>query len=310
MDRFDAMKVLLAAVDGGSLSAASRSLGMPLATVSRKVSELEVHLSAQLLVRTSRKLLLTEAGEAYVAACRRIIEDMDDAERAASGEYRVPRGHLTITASVLFGQLHVEPVVLAFLKAYPEITVRLVLSDQIVNILDDHIDVAIRIGPLADSSMVAKRLGEIRWVACASPAYLSERGIPQTPADLAKHECIMFEGPQSNTVWSNEVWHFGQGATAEAVPISPRLRVNTASSAISAAIAGNGIARLLCYQIEQARLAGELEIVLADYESAPIPVHLVHSGQAILPLKLRAFLDFAAPRLRASLQSLVGPQQS
>jgi len=158
MDRLDAMKTLITAVDSGSLSAASRMLGMPLATVSRKVSELEAHLHAQLVVRTSRKLLLTEAGAAYVVACRRILEEIDDAERAASGEYRVPRGHLTVTASVMFGKIYVEPVVLAFLKAYPEISVRMVLTDHVVNIVDDHIDAAIRVGPLPDSSMRARHL--------------------------------------------------------------------------------------------------------------------------------------------------------
>ncbi len=304
MDRFDAMKTLVAAVDGGSLSAASRTLGMPLATVSRKVSELEAHLRAQLVVRTSRKLLVTEAGEAYVIACRRILEEIDDAERAASGEYRVPRGHLTITASVMFGKLHVEPVVLAFLKAYPDISVRMVLSDNVVNIIDDHIDAAVRVGPLPDSSMRAAQLGEIRWVVCASPDYLKENGTPQTPQDLARHDCIMFEGLHSNSVWSSEVWNFGQGDAALALPITPRLRVNTAESAIAAAVAGGGIARLLCYQIAEAEQAGKLRTILTEFEPASIPVQLVHVGQTILPLKLRAFLDFATPRLRAALQRI------
>jgi DNA-binding transcriptional LysR family regulator len=302
MDRIDAMKTLLVAIEEGSLSAASRRLGMPLATVSRKVSELETHLRAQLVIRTSRKLMLTEAGEVYVTVCRRILEEIEDAERAVMGEYRVPRGHLTLTASVMFGQIHVEPVVLAFMKAYPDVTVRLFLSDSIVNILEDHIDAAIRVGPLPDSSMVATRLGETRWVTCASPEYLQQRGTPKTPEDLAAHDCIMFEGHQSSNVWSNEVWSFGQGKTSHAVPIKPRLRVNTASSAISAAVAGSGIVRLLSYQIVRAQEAGLLEILLPDFEPASMPVHLVHSGQAILPLKLRAFLDFAAPRLRLSLQ--------
>ena len=181
MDRFDAMATLVAAVDGGSLSAASRALGMPLATVSRKVSDLEAHLRTQLVVRTSRRLSLTEAGRAYVAASRRILEEIDDAERAASGEYRAPRGHLTITASIMFGRLHVEPVVLDFLNAYPDITARLMLADHVVNLIDDHVDAAIRVGRLARQRMVATRLGAVRWVTCASPEYLEARGTPQTP---------------------------------------------------------------------------------------------------------------------------------
>jgi DNA-binding transcriptional LysR family regulator len=163
MDRLDAMATLVAAVDGGSLSAASRALGMPLATVSRKVADLEAHLRTQLVVRTSRRLGLTEAGRAYVAASRRILDEIDEAERAASGEYRVPRGHLTITAPVMFGRLHVEPVVLDFLRAYPDVTVRLVLADYVVNLVEDRIDAAIRIGELPDSSMVAARLGAVGW---------------------------------------------------------------------------------------------------------------------------------------------------
>lgn len=302
MDRIDAMKMLIAAVDGGSLSAASRKLGTPLATVSRKVSDLEAQLRAQIVVRTSRKLILTEAGEVYVAACRRVLEEIDDAERTLSGEYRIPRGNLTITASVMFGQLYVQPVVLDFLKAYPNIDVRMILSDQVVSIIDDHIDAAVRVGSLSDSNMMAARLGEIRWVVCASPEYLKARGIPRVPSDLASHDCIMFEGVHSNSVWSNEVWNFGQGRTATALHITPRLRVNTVESAIAAAVAGNGIVRLLCYQTLEAETSGALTAVMTDLEPEAIPVHLVHIGQAIIPLKLRAFLDFATPRLRAALQ--------
>ncbi|QYE35970.1 LysR family transcriptional regulator [Polymorphobacter sp. PAMC 29334] len=200
MDRLDAMATLIAAIDGGSLSAASRKLGMPLATVSRKVSELEAHLRTQLVVRTSRKLLLTEAGQIYVVASRRILDEVEEAERAASGEYRAPQGHLTITAPIMFGRMHVAPVVLAFLQAYPEIDARLVLADHVVSLIDDHVDVAVRVGPLPDSAMVATRLGEIRRVTCASPDYLAARGTPETLAALAGHDCVMFEGLYANTV--------------------------------------------------------------------------------------------------------------
>ena len=296
MDRFDAMATLVAAVDGGSLSAASRTLGMPLATVSRKVSELEAHLRTRLLVRTSRKLLLTKAGRAYVAASRRILDEIDEAERAASGEYRAPKGHLTITASVMFGRLHVEPVVLGFLRAYPEIDARLVLADHVVNLVDDHVDVAIRVGPLPDSTMVATKLGAVGWVLCASPDYLAARQEPRTPEALATHDCIMFEGR-----YSSDVWTFASGNRAVAVPIRPRFTVNTADAAITAATAGAGITRVLSYQVADAVAAGALVLVLRQYEPAPLPVHLVYPTQPLLPLKLRAFLDFAGPRLKASL---------
>lgn len=301
MDRFDAMATLIAAVDGGSLSAASRKLGMPLTTVSRKVSELEAHLRTQLVVRTSRKLELTEAGRTYVAASRRILDEVDDAERAATGEYRTPRGHLTITAPIMFGRLHVEPVLLDFLKAHPDITARLVLADTIVNLVDDHVDVAIRVGQLPDSSMVAIRLGAITWVTCASPQYLDTRGTPATPEALDQHDCIMFEGLHSSPVWSNSFWTFGRGKQAITVPVRPRFAVNTADAAIAAAIAAAGITRMLSYQIRSAVADGALRVILRPFEPEPLPVHIVHAGQSLLPLKLRAFLDFATPRLKAAL---------
>lgn len=296
MDRFEAMRTLLAAVDGGSLSAASRALNTPLATVSRRVADLEAHLRTRLLIRSSRRLTLTEAGRGYVAVARRILDDLDDAERGASGEYRVPRGHLTIAAPLMFGRLHVAPVVLAFLDAYPDITVRLKLTDHVVNLVDDHIDVAIRIGALPDSAMVALRLGQIRWVTCASPAYLRAHGAPATPADLCDHDCIAFEGLYSTTSWS-----FASGGHPLSVPVAPRFAVNTADAAIAAAIAGAGIARNLSYQVAAAVAARELVPVLEEFAPPPLPVHLVHAGQTLLPLKLRAFLDFAGPRLRGAI---------
>jgi DNA-binding transcriptional LysR family regulator len=295
MDRFDAMATLIAAVDGGSLSAASRALGMPLATVSRKVSELEAHLRTQLVVRTSRNLSLTEAGRAYVAASRRILDEIDDAERAASGEYRAPRGHLIITAPIMFGRLHVEPVILDFLRAYPDITARLVLADHVVNLVEEHIDVAVRIGDLADSSIVATRLGAVTWVTCASPDYLETRGTPDTPEAIEEHDCVMFEG-----LYANNLWTFGRGQQALAIPIRPRFSVNTADAALAASIASAGITRLLSYQVASAVNAGALRLILRPFEPEPLPVHLVYGSQSLLPLKLRAFLDFAAPRLRTS----------
>jgi DNA-binding transcriptional LysR family regulator len=298
MDRLDAMATLLAAVDGGSLSAASRALGMPLATVSRKVSDLEAHLRTQLVVRTSRRLALTEAGRAYVAASRRILDEIDDAERAASGEYRAPRGHLTVTAPIMFGRLHVEPVLLDFLKAYPEITARLALADHVVNLVDDHVDAAVRVGQLPDSSMMATRLGAVGWVTCASPAYLETRGEPDTPEALGGHDCVMFEG-----LYSNGLWTFGRGGQVRTAPIRPRFAVNSADAAIASA----GIARVLSYQVAAAVAAGALRLILRPHEPEPLPVHIVYAAQSLLPLKLRAFLDFAGPRLKATIPDLSVP---
>jgi DNA-binding transcriptional LysR family regulator len=298
MDRFEAMRTLVAAVDGGSLSAASRALGVPLPTVSRRVSDLEAHLRAQLVVRTSRKLSLTDAGRSFVATCRRVLEDLDEAERAASGEYRAPRGDLLITAPVMFGRLHVEPVVLEFLGAYPEINVRLILADYIVDLVENHVDLALRIGHLPDSSLVASRLGSVRWVTCASPAYLARKGTPQAIEDLTVHDCIAFEG-----LYSSNSWFFGVGKQAVTMPFRPRFAVNTADGAIDAARSGSGIARVLSYQVADAIADGSLIVVLPEFQPTPLPVHFVHTGQAILPQKLRAFTDFAAPRLKVGLES-------
>jgi len=303
MDRIDAMATLLAAVDSGSLSGASRALGMPLATVSRKVSDLEAHLGTQLLIRSSRRLTLTEAGQAYAAAARRLLEDLDEAERAASGEYRAPRGHLHITAPIMFGRLHVAPVVLDFLSAYPDITVRLTLADQMLNLVDDHVDLAVRVGQLPDSRLVALRLGQIRWVACASPGYLSARGEPYTPDALAGHDCVVFEG-----LYATHTWTFGRRGQGRAVPIRPRFSVNSADAAIAAALQGAGVTRVLSYQVAAPVAQGALRVILRAFEPEPLPVHLLHVGQSPPPQKLRAFLDFAGPRLKASL-ALAAPSE-
>jgi DNA-binding transcriptional LysR family regulator len=301
MDRFEAMRTLLAAVDGGSLSAASRALNTPLPTVSRRVSDLEAHLGAQLLVRTSRKLILTEAGEAYVAATRRLLDDLADAERAASGEYRVPRGELMVTAPILFGKLHVAPIVHAFLAAYPDVTVRLVLSDSTIDLVEAHVDVAVRVGQLPDSDLVARKLGDIRWVVCASPAYLARRGAVETPDDLMRHDCIAFEGLQTT-----RSWRIGSGPAARTVEIVPRFSVNTADAIIDAAAAGVGIARTMSYQAAAAVANGRLVPLLTGSGFEPVPVHLVHRRQRSQPLKLRAFLDFVAPRLSQALGEVAG----
>jgi DNA-binding transcriptional LysR family regulator len=297
MDRLESMSTLLAAVETGSLSAASRKLGMPLATVSRKVSELEEHLRTRLLNRSSRRLTLTEPGRDYVVSCKRILEDIAEAERVASGEYRAPRGDLVITGSIVFGRLHIMPVVLDFLKAYPDINVRLMLSDRVVNLLEEQVDVAVRIGELPDSSLVATRLGSIRKIVCASPAYFEKHGTPRSPDDLAAHHCICFEG-----LTAPDRWSFVQAKAAISVAVRSRLIVNTADTAIDAAIASIGVTRVLSYQIADAMRAGLLSIALRDYEPSPLPVSLVTIGQSPLPLKLRAFLDFAAPRLKTRLQ--------
>jgi len=296
MDRFEAMRTLVAAVDGGSLSAASRGLGVPLPTVSRRISDLEAHLRAQLVIRTSRKLLVTEAGRASLATCRRVLEELDEAERVAAGEFREPRGELLVAAPVMFGRMHVEPVVLDFLDRFREIGVRLTLSDAFVDLVESRIDAAVRIGPLPDSTLVGTRLGAVGWVTCASPAYLAARGEPKGLADLAGHDCIAFD-----RMHGRDEWTFADGGREVTIGLRPRLAVNSAAAVIDAAIAGAGIGRVLSYQAAPAIAAGQLTVVLGEYRPAPLPVHLVHSGQAILPQKVRAFRAFAAPRLKTRL---------
>ncbi len=296
MDRLDGMRVLLAVADAGSLSAAARRLGIPLPTVSRKIAELESHLNARLLIRSTRSLALTDAGRSYVEAARRILEQIEEAERAAAGEYAAPRGDLVITAPLSFGRLHVTPVLAAFLAAYPQIDVRLALTDRVVRLLEDHVDCAVRLGALPDSSLMATRLGEMRRVVCASPAYLDSRGTPITPADLTSHASVTFDGLTSASVWS-----FADGDRQISVAVDSRLSVSSAEAAVDAAIAGVGLTNVFAYQAATALADGRLRIVLGDHEPPLAPVSLVHAGQGLMPLKLRAFLDFAAPRLRERL---------
>jgi DNA-binding transcriptional LysR family regulator len=298
MDRFEAMSILVASVDAGSFSAAGRKLGMPLPTISRKVAELEEHLQTRLLVRTTRKLMLTEAGASYLAASKRILEQVSEAERAAAGEYNTPRGELILTAPIVFGRLHVLPVVNAFLAGFPEINVRLILSDRNVHLVDDHIDMAVRIGRLPDSSLIATQVGTIRRVTCASPAFLASHGTPKIPADLALLPCVIFDMVADGAAWT---FASKDGRTQQSVRIQPRLLVNTAEAAIDAAIAGVGVTHVLSYQTASATQDGRLVRILQPFERPAVPVSLIHAGQGLLPLKMRSFVEFAAPRLRKAL---------
>lgn len=298
MDRLEAMSVLVSVVESGTLSAAGRKLGMPLPTVSRKISELEAHLKARLLTRSTRRLVLTDAGAAYVAASKRILEEVGEAERAASGAYAAPRGDLVVTAPVVFGRLHVLPVIVDFLARWPEINVQLILADRNLHLIDDHIDIAVRIGALAESALAATKVGSVRRVVCGSPAYFAAHGTPKRPEDLSRLSAVTFD-PLS----SAEDWIFpGPKSKRELrVPVRSRLSVNTAEAAIDAAAAGVGVTRVLSYQVAQAVSDGRIEIVLGEREPEPAPVSLIHSAQGLMPLRARMLLDFAAPRLRARL---------
>jgi DNA-binding transcriptional LysR family regulator len=293
MDRLDAMSTFLAVVEAGSLSAAARRLKTPLATVSRKISELESHLRTKLFNRSSRKLVLTDAGSSYVVACKRILADVTETERAASGEYTAPTGELIVTAPVAGGRRYLIPILADFLKAYPDIKVSLILTDRMLSLFEEQIDVGVRVGPLPDSSLMAIRVGAIRRMICASPAYLAERGTPRTPDDLAGHDCITFTGAVSPDVWT-----FVGDKTNVAIPVQARLVVSSIEAAYDAACAGIGITSAFSHHIQAALERGALTALLDEFQPAPLPVYLVYTANRFLPIKVRAFLDFAVPRLK------------
>ena len=296
MDRLEAMALLSATVEAGSFSAASRRLGVPLPTLSRKIADLEQHLGIRLLLRSTRKLGLTEAGADYLASARRILEQVDEAERAAAGEWRQPRGELIVTAPVVFGRLHVLPVVAAFLARYPEIDVQLLLSDRNLGLLADHVDLAVRIGTLPDSGLVATTVGHLRRVLVAAPALLDRCGTPQHPEELQSLPCVHYAGLSEARSWT---FSRPDGGLAFTVPIRPRLTVNTVEAGMDAAVAGIGFAQMLSYQSAGGEAADALRCVLQAYEGPLLPISLLHVGQGRLPLKTRTFLDFAATRLRS-----------
>jgi DNA-binding transcriptional LysR family regulator len=289
MDRFAAIRVFVAVAGAGSLSAAGRRLGMPLATVSRHLAALEDQVGARLMTRTTRRLALTEPGRNYLDACRRVLDELEVAERGLAGEQAEPQGELALTAPVLFGRLHVLPIMTTFLEAFPRLSARMLLVDRVVDLVEEGLDIGVRIGNLPDSSMRAVRVGAIRYITCASWAYLAKRGTPATPQDLADHDCISF------TALSHaERWPFG-GQRQQRVVVNPRLTVNTADAVIDAAKAGLGIVRVLSYQAEASLADGSLRMILEDFEPEGIPVSLLHregrlpqpTCRASLPLRRR-----------------------
>jgi DNA-binding transcriptional LysR family regulator len=295
------MSMLVAVTERGSLSAAGRALQIPLATLSRKISDLEALLGARLLIRTTRKLTLTDAGIGYVAAARRILEQVGDAEREAAGEFTTPKGELVITAPIMFGRLHVLPAVADFLATFREINIRLVLTDRNVDLVDDHVDMAVRIGSLPDSSMIATQIGAMRTVTCAGPALLADHGTPENPQDLLRFPCVIVDTPMPSPGWQ---FRRPRSSAMLAIHVLPRLTVSTTEAAAQAAIRNVGVTRLLHYQAVEAVERGELRIVLKSFEPEPVPVHLLHAFRGQMPLKMRRFLDFVAPRLRKALSAI------
>lgn len=299
MDRLDAMRLFTVIGEAGSLTAAAKRLRQPLPTLSRKLARLEEHLGVRLITRTTRRFALTEPGRRYLDSCRRLLAEIDEAERMAAGEFDAPRGRLTVTAPIVFGRLHVLPIVMDFLKTYPAIDLRLSLSDRIVDLGEENLDAGVRIGVLPDSSMIATRVGAVRLITCAAPAYLKAAGTPRQPSDLARLDCIASVNLAAPDQW---IYHGADGLLP--VAIRARLTVSTAEAAIDAAIAGLGVTRVLSYQAAEPIRAKRLQRILRDFEPSDLPVHLVHSEARLVPPKLRAFLDFATPRLRRSLSAI------
>lgn len=299
MDRLEGMAALVSVAKAGGFSAASRQTGIPLATLSRRVADLEGELGVRLLRRSTRQVALTETGQSYFQTCQRVLDEIRDAEETLRGEYRTPKGDLTLTAPMGFGRLHLQPVVMEFLRAYPAINTRLILADRMVDFIEEQIDLALRIAELADSALIARTVGTIRMVVSASPEYLVRFGTPNHPSDLAQHDCIAWSslGPLNT-------WWFREANTDCTFPIRTRFSTSSAESAIDAALNGLGLAQTTSYQAERGVRDGGLTIVLKDFECAPTPVSLVHAGNRSVPLKLRAFLDFAVPRLSERLKEI------
>jgi DNA-binding transcriptional LysR family regulator len=303
MDRLDAIAAFVAVARTGGFSAAGRALGVPVANVSRKVALLEESLGVRLLVRTTRHVALTEGGRRYFEACSRLLDDLKDADEEVAGEYRSPQGDLVVTAPLGLGRQHLQPVVHDFLRAYPRVDVHLQLADRVLALVEEHVDCALRIGPLADSAFVARPLGAVRMLVCASPAWLQANGTPQHPSELAALDCVSWTGRTPYRTWD---FHLGPRASPALQPVAIRVRLSTTTpdSALAAALDGIGLVQATSYQAAPDVADGRLVPVLTAFEGPPLPVSLVWPGQRLVPLKLRAFLDFVAPRLVQRLKDV------
>lgn len=295
MDQLHSLRVFLAVVDGGSFAGAARRLKLSPPAVTRSIADLERHLGVTLLSRTTRVVRVTDAGAQYAADSRRILAELEQADAAASGAHGSPSGSLTVTASVLFGRIHVTPIVTEFLHAHPQMQVKCLFADFVVALNDEGVDVAIRIGDLEDSSLRAIRVGSVRRVVCAAPAYLQRHGVPKAPGDLISHSVVVATGLSSPSTW-----RFRDGTRDIVSGLRPRLTMTTNDAAIAAAVGGFGVTRLLSYQVAEELRSGALQVVLSEYETAPVPVHVVHRHGRRPSAKVRAFVDLATVRLRAA----------
>ncbi|WP_293864579.1 LysR family transcriptional regulator [uncultured Alsobacter sp.] len=303
MDRLQEMEVFVTVADAGSFAGAGARMRISPPAVTRAIASLEDRLGGRLFNRTTRSLSLTEAGARFLESARRLLADVEEAEKAAVGETAIPHGHLTITASVTFGRSALAPVVSAYFNAHPRVSASVVLLDRVVNLVEEGFDVAVRIAPMPDSGLMARRIGEIRRVLVASPDYLARRGRPQVPADLKQHAFIAF-----TPLLPNREWRYTDARGTNSVTLAPRFEINDAVAAIKACEAGDGITIALSYMVAEAVRAGRLVTVLDEVTPPPVPVHLVHAQSRLVAPKIRSFVDFSTPLLRATLQALtIGP---
>jgi DNA-binding transcriptional LysR family regulator len=295
LDQLHLINVFVAVVDTSGFAGAARKLNMSPPAVTRAINELETHLGVRLLTRTTRVVRVTEAGERYVGDCRRILNELTEADESVTGLHGSPRGKLTLTAPVLFGAKFVTPIVTEYLRRYPQVNASCWFLDRVVNMMDEGVDVAVRIGDLPDSSMQAIRVGQVRRVICAAPGYLAQHGQPNTPQALASHCTIL-----ASTVTPSPEWRFLEGGEPCLVKLQPRLIITSNDAAVNAAVEGFGIVRLMSYQVADQVRDGQLKILLSEFELPELPVHLVHREGRHASQKARAFLDLAIERLRAN----------
>ncbi|HWS40547.1 MAG TPA: LysR family transcriptional regulator [Arenimonas sp.] len=295
MDKFNLITIFVAVVDSGGFVGAARKLNISPPAVTRAINELESQLKVRLLTRTTRVVRVTEAGARYVEDCRRIITELIDADESVGGVHGAPRGRITITAPMLFGAKFVTPIVTDYLQRYSEVSASCLFLDRVVHMIDEGVDVAIRIGELPDSSMQAIRVGHVRRVICASPAYLKKNTLPKNPDDLQKHTII-----SANSVTASPEWKLMINGEQRIIKLQSRLNTTTNDSAIAAALNGFGLTRLLSYQVAEFLRDGQLKTVLSEYEPAPLPIHVVHREGKHASRKARTFIDLAVERLRGN----------
>ncbi|MCK3851488.1 LysR family transcriptional regulator [Pseudomonas sp. W2Jun17] len=292
MDRFHEMQVFLAVAEEEGFAAAARRLKTSPPSVTRAIAAMEQRIGTQLLARTTRSLHLTEAGQRYLEDCRRILAELEEAEEAAAGSYSIPGGQLTVTAPVLFGELYVAPVLGEYLDQFPLVNISALLVDRVVNMTDEGVDVAVRIGHLHEPGQQAIKVGEVRRVVCASPAYLDQHGRPQRPEQLREARIVTSSSSQLVSEWT-----FVDAGRPLKIAIEPRLSVTANNAAINLARLGWGMTRVLSYQVAAAVAAGELELVLEAFEPAPLPIHVVFQQNGRIPAKVNTFVDFLSQRL-------------